>query len=157
MTYRSPYKNIYEAAQKGTVEDIAYFIDSGVSIHATTEETLFTPLHFASCCSEPAGAQFLIDHGADVHVNDWHGETPLHYAAIHNPNVAVLQLLVDHGADVNAKNERGETPSHFAARRNSNVAVLQFLIAHGADVQVNCDSGYTLLHDAAMSNSNPVV
>ena len=45
----------------------------------------------------------LLNAGADVNLRDYWGNTPLHWAAMANPNPVVLALLLLAGADVNIK------------------------------------------------------
>ena len=52
-----------------------------------------------------------INNGADVNATDSRGNTPLHHAAAHNPNVEVLRhLLAQEGVNVNARNTANRTP-----------------------------------------------
>ena len=59
--------------------------------------------------------RILIDSGADVHVPDAQGDTPLHVAA-HRGFSRVVSLLVNHGADVSTPNAQGESPLQASAR-----------------------------------------
>lgn len=57
--------------------------------------------------------ELLVD-GADLNAMDYHGGTPLHYAALMG-NADVAELLIKHGANPNAKNKDGLMPLHVAA------------------------------------------
>ena len=53
--------------------------------------------------------------GANVHMQDNGGNTPLHMAAQRSPNADGVRLLVSlEKVDVNAENNRGETPMGVA-------------------------------------------
>ncbi|MCL2218548.1 MAG: tetratricopeptide repeat protein [Chitinispirillia bacterium] len=55
--------------------------------------------------------QLLIEGvGANVNEIDSDGWTPLHHAAVSNPNIDVLEYLISQGADINVKCDLGRTP-----------------------------------------------
>jgi ankyrin repeat protein len=60
--------------------------------------------------------RFLLDHGADVNMENNDNSTPLHVASYHD-SVKATQLLLDHGANIHAQNNRGETPFQVASVR----------------------------------------
>lgn len=59
--------------------------------------------------------RILIDSGAEVHIPDAQGDTPLHVAA-HRGFSRVVSLLVNHGANMSTLNAHGESPLHASAR-----------------------------------------
>ena len=128
------YKDIWEAAGKGIVQDVAYFIENGTDVNAK-DSVGNTPLLCAfKDNSNWEVLKYLISKGANGKAKDKDGFTPLHIAAIKNFNVKVLKYLVSQGADVNAKDESGNTPLHEAAHWNSNVEVLKYLVSQGANI-----------------------
>ena len=74
--------------------------------------------------------------GADINFRDEDGGTPLHYAAEHNENPAVIEALIAAGADLDARGEYGWTPLHVAASENESPAVIAVLLLAGADASV---------------------
>ena len=58
-------------------------------------------------------AVLLIDHGADVNMKDYYGQTPGHEAAL-SGEVEILKLLISKGANLNIMSKRGESPLHEA-------------------------------------------
>ena len=52
--------------------------------------------------------------GVDLHARDEHGQTPLHWAAWKNKNLAVIAALLEAGADPAARTLRGAVPSDYA-------------------------------------------
>ena len=100
--------------------------------------------------------------GANPNAKDKNGLPPLHFAAIHNKNPAVIKALLEAGADPNARALCGETPLHEAARSNGNPAVVTALLEAGANPKArtkrgNILPGSTPLHQAAMFNQNPAI
>lgn len=94
-----------------------------------------TPLHLVQ---NKSMAQFLIEHGADVHSRASQDLTPLHLAR----NEEIVEVLIRNGADVSAKSKEGATPIFTAA----NEEVLRTLIENGADVNAQDNHGLTVLH-----------
>ena len=76
-----------------------------------------------------------------MNARDESGWTPLHEAAAHNPNPAVIDVLVRLGADVNAKDEDGWTPLHMAAVLNEHPAVIDALLDAGANAKLRDNDG----------------
>ena len=93
----------------------------------------------------------------EVDARDGLDVTPLHYAAEHSTDPAVIHTLVRSGARVNARGSGGRTPLHRAAGFNPNPAIITALIAAGAEVNARDEGGLTPLHDAAWYNDNPAV
>jgi len=112
--------DIFDAADRGTVEDVKYFIEEkGVSVNAKQENFTIgaTPLHKAAFGGNIEVAKYLISKGADINDTCDEGLTPLHYTALDtgkteedDGKVKVAKLLVSKGADINAKTLRGNTP-----------------------------------------------
>ena len=59
-------------------------------------------------------AQVLIEHGADVTMQDKAYSTPLHLASFRG-STETVRLLLQHGADVAAQDENNRTPLHLAS------------------------------------------
>ena len=66
----------------------------------------------------PKCVQLLIDAGAEKNLQDKHGNTPLHLAAIHNAP-KVIEVLIEYGADGLAQNNEGRTPWRQALTSNN--------------------------------------
>ena len=78
--------------------------------------------------------------------------TPLHRAAQHNENPAVIETLLKAGADLKARNDEGETPLHYAAGHNKNPEVVKVLIDAGAALTAWNKEGKTPLKVARRRN-----
>lgn len=104
--------DLLETYQSGKLADVQKAIDNGAkitNINDIIDEVGSTPLIWACENGLSEIAQFLINNGADVNVQDWYSYTPLHGACKNGlPDVALL--LIKKGADVNAKDHNDETP-----------------------------------------------
>ena len=72
-----------------------------------------TALHIAAEKGFKDIAELLLEHGADVNLQDGKGDTSLHYAA-RNFDAEMICFLVKKGADVNARNRANFTPTATA-------------------------------------------
>jgi serine/threonine protein kinase/ankyrin repeat protein len=64
-----------------------------------------TPLMSAITIDFPESVRVLLEHGADIRVQDSNNRTPLMVAAIYSP--AAIDLLLSKGADINEKTVKG--------------------------------------------------
>ena len=88
-----------------------------------------------------ATVELLLKHGADVHVEDDYGFTPLHYAASADASLTA-ELLLNQGADVHAKGGyNGFTPLHYAASADASLTA-ELLLNQGADVHAKDNDGF---------------
>ena len=96
------------------------------------------PLTWVAECRvpwEPPGAtrlamaQWMIDHGSDVHQGE---DGPLMRAALVNHRIPMMELLVANGADVNA-HWNGHFPIIFAPCETLESQALRWLLDHDAD------------------------
>ncbi|MDR3001909.1 MAG: ankyrin repeat domain-containing protein [Fibromonadaceae bacterium] len=129
------FTDIFEAAEKGTIEDLKYFLEEkGVDVN-TQDEYGQTALHVAVSNESLEVVKFLVSKGSNVNMEEADGKTPLHLAATYNNNVEVAKILISNGAKVNATNKWGYTPLHNAATGES-IELVRFLVLEGkADVE----------------------
>ena len=100
-------------------------LDAGADVNATHNRRRSGPLHYASdgFITGPAwNAEqqvetilCLIERGADVHLQDANGATPLH-RAVRTRCAAAVKTLLHAGADPTAKNKSGSTAFHLAVQ-----------------------------------------
>jgi len=140
----SAYKNIFEAATHGTVDDVKYFLEQQRVDVNTKDGYDKTPLYAAIGNENVEVIKFLVANRADanaVSVEQW---TPLHSATYSKKLVESAALLISKGAKVNAQKKDGSTPLHMAAT-HGNVEFVKLLIAKGADVNAKDEDGGTPL------------
>ena len=118
-----------------------------VSLNAGDHDSRIPFVECVTTIADPAVITTLVDLGADIHVTDIWGYTPLLRAAMCNPNGAVIAELIRLGADVNEhKNDSGETPLMQAVVYNEGreAVVAELLKAH-ADITAKDAKGRTVL------------
>ncbi|KAH8992307.1 ankyrin repeat protein [Lactarius hatsudake] len=97
----------------------------------------------------------LLDHGADVNLQDDFQNTPLTLAA-RCWHMDVVQVLLEHGADVHSRDRLGQTPLHdviWGASSRHNLKgdapqIVRLLLEHGADIGAEDNDGKTPLQMA---------
>ena len=72
--------NIFEAAERGTIQDVQRFIATGINV-TTTDDRGWTPLHYAAeSNSNVELLKYLLEQGADVNARTNMGFTPMERA-----------------------------------------------------------------------------
>ncbi|KAI9428425.1 ankyrin repeat-containing domain protein, partial [Lactarius indigo] len=90
----------------------------------------------------------LLDHGADVDLQDDYYDTPLTLAAYYG-EIDIVRVLLEHNADVHCQGNSGRTPLHDAIQGASNVSrgdyprIVKLTLEHGADVGAKDKYGRT--------------
>ena len=119
-----PLTALCGAALTGEVEVVSYLAQQGADVNA------YGALFVAACEGYVDVARSLVDHGADVDVEDGNGLTAVGVAAKYG-HYAMVRYLVQQGADKNAANNVGVTPLQ-AARSKGHTQVAAYLLAEGA-------------------------
>ena len=93
--------------------------------------------------AEAADVTRCLKAGARVTARDKTGQTPLHVAARHGRNPAVVAVLVEAGARAGARDETGGTPLHAAALKSGSPGMVKALLEAGADAAARDEKGKT--------------
>jgi len=94
----------------------------------------------------------LLTNGADPHLSDAEGNTPLHHAA-RSTDPSVAALLCDAGALIEARNHEGVTPLGMACA-SGNWRLAKFLITHGAHTDTDTGEASPALLSAAATDAD---
>ena len=124
-------------------EVLSCLIENGADVNLSTDNNR-TPLMTACEYGHVNTVTFLIEHGANVNLQDWTGLTAVHYAVRGSQACEILSCLMENGADVDAKTFDDCTPLMIAAEIGD-TKVATFLIEHGANVDLPDKIGATAL------------
>ncbi|CAH0390695.1 unnamed protein product [Bemisia tabaci] len=90
--------------------------------------------------------KILLNHHADVEMEDKDGDRAVHHAAF-GDEPGVVELLANAGADLNARNKRRQTALHIAVNKG-HAGVVRILLDRGCHPSLQDSEGDTPLHDA---------
>jgi ankyrin repeat protein len=142
---------LYLASRYCDVEAVRALLYIKAPINAATRDGS-TPLHGVARSIQKnasAIATLLIQRGADVHAVDTQGRTPLHVAAMNQPNVT--RVLLAQELPLDQVDRQGRSALHWASE-TGNVSCAKLLIAAGASLDVQAPQAGTALHRAVFSN-----
>lgn len=137
---------LFYAATADSIETVDLFLARGADLHDTQSKAGNTPLSLAIERGQNRIAEHLIGRGADVKVEQDHGNL-LHGAAWRGTK-PLVDLLIAKGLDPNAANKGGIVPLYLASSVGNTEAV-GALLDHGARTDVRTKSGQTPLWVAA--------
>ncbi|MEM7386970.1 MAG: ankyrin repeat domain-containing protein [Verrucomicrobiota bacterium] len=84
-------------------------LENGFDLNSIRPGQGRTLLHGSANRGSKGAVRWLLDHGADVRVQDAEGRTPLHAAAIRNTHIAVVEMLIEAGASPKVTDAAGQT------------------------------------------------
>ena len=90
--------DVFEAAEKGNINDIRHFIANGANVNTPTKNGR-TPVYFAAQNGHVHCIEVLVANGADVNTPNKWGQTPVSAAEEYRHGDCV-KILRQHGADV---------------------------------------------------------
>jgi uncharacterized protein len=108
-----------------------------------------TALNRAALCGSAEAVQLLLDHGADLRIENDKGMSPV-FAAAAGGQLQVVQLLVQYGCSITAKATQSGCTLLMKACNTGKTQVAEFLIDQGLSVQAIDGMQYTPLHHAAV-------
>jgi hypothetical protein len=126
---------LHAAARSGNFEVVRILIEYNPACVNARSVYGSTPLHWASeshKCNDGSVIRLLLEHGADINVQNEDRQTPLHWASDHG-TLEVVRLLLEHGADVEVKDKHGKTALQVAAADGRRDEFVKLLREHGAN------------------------
>jgi ankyrin repeat protein len=145
---------IVYASSEANLQVLKLLLDGGADARSEDPGNPgWTALHAACKRSDPdpAFAELLVEHGADVNaVTNISKTTPLHNAV---SSAAVVQLLLKKEAFVDPQDSDGKTPLSHACDNLNSARVVEILIKAGADPMIKDKTyGATSLHYSCSSD-----
>ncbi len=101
---------LFNAILKNNIHDVKYFLHAGADINARWWLHDLTPLMLTIIRGYTEIATFLIDKGADVNLQSYHGNTALHYAINNKSSIDLLSFLISKGSKKDIENISMHTP-----------------------------------------------
>jgi len=138
------YGPTHFAASLGNVEVMEFLLSSGVDKNERDAEGNSALMWVVSSDGSEELMEALVDHGANVNLQNFVGETALYLACARGLEDKV-EYLLDNGADVHIANLDGATALHAAASFGDS-AIISMLVRHGASVTAGDDEGDSPLH-----------
>lgn len=163
---------LHLAAAGYRVEIMRLLLDAGADPNAAGNMRRSTPLHYAAdgCVSGPVwdakrqveAIRCLLEHGADLHLPDLNGATPLH-RAVRTRCAEAVRCLLKAGANPTTRNKPGSTPFHLAVQNtgrggagaaeavSAQREIIQQFLALGLSPALKCGRGKSVMEWARSS------
>lgn len=125
--------SIYDACAVGDRDRALQLLTEDPRVISFMSHDGWTPLHLASFFGQKDVVEFLLDHGADMHVVSKNEPSvmPLH-SALANRQLETAKVLIERGADIEARQPTYEyTPLHYASA-NGLAPIVRMLLELGA-------------------------
>lgn len=142
MTREEKYHvHIGEAASKGRLAEVLRLLKLGAKVDGVGDGK--APILNAAFEGELKVVEALIEHSADINIQDGNGCTPLSLAAAHG-HESVVQLLYDKGANIHQYDHMKRTALIHASSEGRQT-VVKLLLQLGAELEWKADNGNTPL------------
>lgn len=149
------FSNLIEAAEAGELESCREFIVQGVNIDGVDDRGR-TAVMAATHGNHPAVVKFLIESGADIHIQDNMKDNPFLYAGAEGL-LEILRLTIAAGADTKLVNRYGGSALIPACHHGYPECVLEMLTTTDVDIDHVNNLGWTALIEAViLSDGGPV-
>lgn len=138
------------SAPKPSLPLIELLLKSGADPNKKNTATDTPLIILAKSSQDETIARVLIDKGADTHLTNRVGNSPLHYTVTKSSSngLAFLETLLLWGADTEQKNLAGLTPLLVCLSSGQDLAAIELLVSFGAQLDTKTKFGETPLHFA---------
>ena len=138
------YGPTHFAASLGNVEVMEFLLASGVDKNERDADGNSALMWVVSADGSEDLMDALVDHGANVNMQNFVGETALFTACARGLEDKV-EFLLENGADAHIADLDGATPLHAAAGQGDS-SLIELLVRYGASVSAADDEGDSPLH-----------
>ncbi|XVE71536.1 hypothetical protein DITRI_Ditri10aG0158600 [Diplodiscus trichospermus] len=140
--------DVYTTAAYGDLEKLHRLVEyEGCSL-SEPDGLGYYALQWAALNNRTAVAQYIIEHGGDVHAADHNGQTALHWSAVRGA-IQVAEVLLQEDARVDAADIYGYRITHVAAQYGQTAFLYHVVSKWNADPDVPDNDGRSPLHWAA--------
>ena len=117
-------------------------LESGAGIDAQ-DWNGWTPLYCACITGNQAIIRFLLERGAQVHMEVSMSGWRILHAAVYGNDLGSVQLIVEAGAEIDAPDVVERTPLHIGCIAEVDEEILYYLLDRGADPSLQDQEGVT--------------
>ncbi|GMI97636.1 TIP GROWTH DEFECTIVE 1 [Hibiscus trionum] len=140
--------DVYTAAAYGDLEKLHRLVEyEGCSL-SQPDGLGYYAIQWAALNNRTAAAQYIIEHGGDVHAVDRNGQTALHWSAVRGA-IQVAEVLLQEGARVDVADIYGYQIIHVAAQYGQTSFIYHVVSKWNADPDTLDNDGRSPLHWAA--------
>lgn len=148
---KSGESSLHLACNHQLIEAVDKLLNKGIDVNIADYENELTALNYAINLHNTDITMLLIKHGANPNIQDYYGNSALHYAIIEdNPEVVMILIqsaMTKDKVEGNLQNIDGSTPLHIALARTSvNTADYISLLLPMTNVNLQDNRGDTPLH-----------
>jgi len=157
QTFQSEGKTFLHIACSSGYLEIFEFIFEKCKNHSllnAKDKNGFTPLMNATISESDSIMKFLLEHKADVNIQNNDGAAAIHFASS-DGSVDRMMMLIHHNANIHVMSQSGNA-LHWAAGKGRAKAI-QLLLSRGCEVDALSPSGLPAIFLAAVSNSDDCV
>jgi len=139
---------LLNAAKSGDIAQVKALMDAGNVDANVIDSFQNSPLMMAVDNKHLHVAEYLLQHGADIHLDNKYGYTPLMQAVMRN-DAKMVNLLLDKGAKIDQKNFYTELTPLMMAVDNGSMELVELLMARQANLNLQDGRGRSALMHAS--------
>ncbi|KXT07429.1 hypothetical protein AC578_545 [Pseudocercospora eumusae] len=143
------------AASYGNLATVQYLVANGAEVNACSQRCASSPLHQAIRRNNTAIVRFLLEHGADINLENAYRATPVMYACKYS-GPELLKLLLQYKPDLTKRSFIGGSAIHWSIWPGK-VEMTELLLKAGADPCEPMPDGNGPLHCAIVAGSARMV
>ncbi|KAI8817717.1 asparaginase-domain-containing protein [Fimicolochytrium jonesii] len=145
-----------QAAKIGDIEGLQSLIEDYYPLINHGDYDGRTPLHIACSENQKASVEFLLLHGANVHLRDRFGHSAL-WDAVRSRRPAIAKLLREAGAHFSEEELEEAAAKLFSAVLKDDLELFKFFVGAGADLNKPVHDGRTSLHMVCRAKRTPIL
>ncbi|KAI9927736.1 hypothetical protein MW887_002588 [Aspergillus wentii] len=138
------YTALMELIDFGDLEAVKKLIAHGADVNACGAMSHFSPLSIAASQGNEEMTALLLDHGANLEIQDKAGQTALSMAS-RNDQLSTTHLLLKRGADIETVGRDSMTPLITASSNAHQRQMIELLLDNGANINAQDNDGHTPL------------